>query len=143
MTLDEFFKECERKGAIPLSYRSHVETLNGSQTIEYENPKYREAKAKLARMLGSIKQTGNPRTDNLLSRLYGEEIVIHTKDGYHFGRLQGYDGKSFMLGDYLFNDRPMEMMDYETEFFHGGDTIIPTKDIISISKIPDMVEEFA
>ncbi len=87
MTLDDFLKECEKKGSIPLSYRSHVETLNGSQTIEYENPKYREGRVKLAKMLGNLKETGNPYADNLISRLYGEDIVIKTATGYHHGQI--------------------------------------------------------
>ena len=144
MTLDEFFKECKEKGETPLSYRSHTETLDGTRTVEYENLKYREARAKLAEMLGNIKQTGNPRTDNLLNRLYGEDVVIRTRDGYHFGRLQGYDGKGFLLGNYLFGRKPMDIFDYSSEFFLGSDeTIIPAEGIISISKIPIMTEEFA
>ena len=144
MTLDDFFRECERKGVIPLSYRSHSEFVNGSRTVEYKNPMYAKAKARLAEMLG-MKQTGDPRTDNLLNRLYGEDIVIRTKDGYHFGRLQGYDGKGFLLGNYLFGRKPMDIFDYSSEFFLGEDTIIPipAEGIISISKIPIMTEEFA
>lgn len=145
MTLDNFFKECKQKGATPLSYKEFTESINGTKTVEYENPAYRKAKEVIGRVLnrGRGNSNGNSGIDGLVSNLYGEDIVIHTKDGYHHGKLLGYDGKAFMLGNYLFNDRPMEMMDYETEFFYGEDTIIPAKDIVSISKIPVMTEEFA
>jgi hypothetical protein len=145
MTLDEFFRECKQKGATPLSYKEFTESINGTKTVEYENPAYRKAKEVIGRVLnrGRGNGNGNSGIDGLVSNLYGEDIVIHTKDGYHHGKLLGYDGESFMLGNYLFNDRPMEMMDYETEFFYGGDTIIPAKDIISVSRISDLVGEFA
>lgn len=126
-----------------MSYHSHTETLNGTRTVEYENPKYSEAKARLAKMLGRIRQSGNPNADNLLNRLYGEEVVIHTKDGYHHGELLGYDGKSFMLGDYLFNNRPMNTFEYSSQSIFSEDTIIPAENIFSISKIPIMTEESA
>ena len=146
MTLDDFFRECKQKGATPLSYKEFTESINGTKTVEYENPTYRKAKEVIARVLNRGRgnsNDGNSGIDGLVSNLYGEEIVIHTKDGYHHGKLLGYDGKAFLLGDYLFNNRPMEMMDYETEFFYGGDTIIPAENIISISKIPVLTEEFA
>jgi len=148
MTLDGFFKECKRKGMTPVSYKEITEGLNGSRMVEYINPEYAKSKDMLARILNrgsrgrGDSNDGNSGIDGLVSNLYGEEIVIHTKDGYHHGKFLGYDGKAFMLGNYLFNDRPMDMMDYGTEFFYGEDTIIPAKDIISISKIPDMAEEF-
>ena len=136
MTLDDFFKECEKNGGMPLSYRSHTETLKGTRTIEYENPKYAEAKARLAKMLGRIKQTGNPNTDNLLARLYGEEVVIHTKDGYHYGTLHGYDGRGFMLGDYYFDKKLIDDFDYAQKALFSSDSVIPAENIISISEIP-------
>jgi len=149
MTLDEFFKECRAKGVTPVSYKESSWGLNGSRTVEYVNPEYAKLKDMLARILNrgsrgrGDSNDGNSGIDNLVSNLYGDDIIIRTRDGYHHGKLLGYDGKVFMLGNYLFNDRPMEMMDYETEFFYGGDTIIPAKDIISVSKMPVMTEEFA
>lgn len=142
MTLDEFFRECKQKGATPLSYKEFTESINGTKTVEYENPAYRKAKEVIGRVLNRGRENNN-RIDSLVSNLYGEEVVIHTKDGYHHGKLLGYDGKAFMLGNYLFSNRPMELMDYSTEFFYGEDTIIPAEGIITISKIPIMTEEFA
>lgn len=138
MSLDEFLKECEKNGSIPLSYRSHKEFVNGSRTVEYENPKYARAKERLADILGSIKRTGDPKKDDIMDRLYGEEVVIRTKYGYHHGTLQGFDGKTFMLSNYLFSRKPMDIFDYSTEFFYGDDTAIPADGVISISKIPIM-----
>ena len=144
MALDDFLNECKRKGVTPLSYRSHTETLNGTKTVEYENPKYREAKVRLAEIMGNIKRTEDPKTDNLLNRLYGEDIVIRTRDGYHHGKLYGYDGKSLVLANYRFSRKPMDIFDYSSEFFtDDNETIIPAEGIISISKIPIMTEEFA
>ncbi len=142
MTLDDFLNECKKRGATPLNYRSHTETINGSRTVEYENPKYREAKARLAEMLGRIKQTGNPNTDNLLNRLYGEDVVIRTANGYHYGKLYGFDGKNFLLDNYHFDKRMIDFFEYSIESLFGEDTIVPAENIISISKIPLMTEEF-
>jgi hypothetical protein len=111
--------------------------------VEYENPAYRKAKEVIARVLNRGRESNNG-IDSLVSNLYGEEIVIRTSDGYHHGKLCGYDGKSFMLGNYLFSRRPMDVFDYSSEFFIGSEeTIIPAKNIISISKIPITTEEFA
>ena len=140
MTLDEFFRECEKEGGIPLSYRSHTETINGSRTVEYENPKYAESRARLAKILG-VKETGDKETDDLISRLYGEEVVIRTKYGYHHGKLCGFDGKGFLLNDYLFSKNPLDVFGYSSEFFHGGGTIVPAEGAISMSKIPLHVEK--
>ena len=92
MTLDEFFKECRAKAATPLSYRSHKEFVNGSRTVEYENPAYTKAKRGTAEILNPDSKE-NSRIDNLVSRLYGEEVVIHTSSGYHYGMLRRYDGR--------------------------------------------------
>ncbi len=133
MTLDDFFKECEKEGGIPLSYRSHAETINGSRTVEYENPKYKEAKTGLAKILGMDKAGDE---NSIISRLYGDEVVIRTKYGYHHGTLQGFDGKAFMLSDYLFSRKPLDMIDYSSELIRGEDTAVPAGGSISISKIP-------
>lgn len=145
MTLDDFLNECKRKGVTPVRYKESSWGLNGSKTVEYVNPEYAKAEEVIARVLN--RGRGNNRNeggiDSLVSNLYGEEVVIRTRDGYHFGRLQGYDGKSFMLSNYLFSNKPKDIFDYSTEFFHGDDTVIPAEGIISISKIPIMTKEFA
>ena len=70
MTLDDFFKECEKEGGIPLSYRSHTETLNGKRTVDYENPEYAKARERTARILNpNLKENG--RIENLLSHRKG------------------------------------------------------------------------
>lgn len=141
MTLDDFFRECEKEGAIPLSYRSHAKTTRGSRTVEYENPGYARARGILDRMFNRSRDNGRP--DNLVSGLYGEEVIIRTRDGYHLGKLYDYDGKTFTLGNYLFSRRPMDIFEYSIESFLRKDTIVPAENIISISKIPLMTKEFA
>lgn len=127
----------------PVSYKEIIESLNGRKMVEYINPEYGKVKEVIARVLNrDMRNNGNNGIDGLISNLVGEQIVIKTKFGYHHGKLLGYDGKSFMLGDYLFSRTPMELMDYETEFFYGGDTLIPAENIITISKIPIMTEEY-
>jgi len=141
MTLDDFFRECEKEGAVPLSYRSHAKTTRGSRTVEYENPRYPRARGILNRMLNRGGNNGGP--DNLVSGLYGEEVIIRTRDGYHLGKLYDYDGKSFMLGNYLFSRRPMDIFEYSRESFLKKDRMVPAENIISISKIPILPKEFA
>jgi len=136
MTIDDFFKECEGKGAIPLSYKSHKKFANGSRTVEYENPKYKKAKEKIAKILGM--------EDEAFSGLYGQEVMIKTKNGYHYGILKGLDEKGFRLENYLFNERKMDLMGYYTSFSPGfDDTVIPAEGIVSISRIPDIIGAFA
>jgi len=139
MTLDDFFKECEKEGGIPLSYRSHTETLNGKRTVDYENPEYAKARERTARIINpNLKENG--RIDDLVSRLYGEEVVIHNSSGYHYGTLQGYDGKGFMLENYHFNKKLIDTFDYVQKALFSSDSVVPAENIISISKIPLKVE---
>lgn len=139
MTLNEFFRECERKEGIPLNYRSHKEFVNGSRTVEYENPEYAKAKERTARILNpDLKENG--RIDDLVTHFYGEEVVIHTSSGYHYGTLQGYDGKGFMLENYHFDKRQIDVFDYLQKALFSSDSVVPAEDIVSISKIPLKVE---
>jgi hypothetical protein len=139
MTLDDFFKECRKKGTTPLSYRRQAETLNGSTTVEYENPEYTRAKERLVRILNP--NAKNNKMDDLVSRFYGEEVVIHTKSGYHYGTLLGYDGKGFLLGDYLFDKKLVDTFDFTRRHSFGSDSFVPVEDFIYISHIPLKVEE--
>ena len=140
MTLDDFFKECEKEGGIPLSYRNHAETIRGSRTVEYENPLYSDVKAQAARIAG-VKAAGNRMLDSIISSLYGEDVVIHASDGYHHGRLSGYDGKSFMLDKYLFREKPVDVFKYAGDSIYKESAAVPAENIISISKIPLKAEE--
>lgn len=138
MTLDDFFKECEKKEAIPLSYRNHREFVNGSRTVEYENPKYKKARERIAKILG----TGNEHVDDVISGLYGEEVVIRTKDGFHYGTLKGYDGKSFRLENHHYDNKLMDIFDYFSRAsLYGENTVVPAKDSISVSAIPLHIEK--
>ena len=141
MTLDEYFKECEKKGAVPLSYRSYAKTLNGSRTIEYENPRYAKAKEDLVGTMGVNKQGEDRNINDIVSRLYGEEVIIYTKDGCHHGELLGYDGKSFCLGRYVFKDKPMDVFDYSTKSLFSEEAIVPAENIISISRMSLHIEK--
>lgn len=138
MTIDDFFKECEGKGAIPLSYKSHKKFANGSRTVEYENPDYKKAREKLAKILGF--DSGDESLDAFLAGLHGEEVVIRTRDGYHHGILNGYDGKSFMLDNYLFSKKPLDIFKYSTDSLLNEDGAVPAEGIISFSKMPLMTE---
>lgn len=139
MTLDDFFRECEKKGGIPLSYRSHTETLNGKRTVDYENPEYAKARERTARILNpNLKENG--KIENLVTRLYGEEVVIHNSSGYHYGTLQGYDGKRFMLENYHFDKKLIDTFDYVQKALFSSDSVVPAENTISISKIPLKVE---
>jgi hypothetical protein len=130
-----FFRECYREGAVPLSYRSHKEFVNGSRTVEYENPEYAKAKKGAAGILAPDMKE-NSRIDNLVSRLYGEEVVIHTSSGYHYGMLSRYDGRELMLENYHFDKRQIDIFDYLQKAFFSNDSAVPAENIISISKIP-------
>ena len=134
MTIDDFFRECEKNGAVPLSYRSNAKTVRGSRTVEYENPKYKAAKEKLVKILGM--ETGNANSDDVLAELYGEEVVVRTKDGYHHGILNGYDGKSFMLGNYLFSKKPLDVFYYSSNSLLSEDGAVPAEGAISLSRMP-------
>lgn len=138
MTLEDFLGDCRKKGAIPLSFRNHAEALNGSSSIEYDNPSYAEAKKRLAKILNP--NPGDAKINDLLSRFYGEEIVIHTSSGYHYGTLNGYDGKRFLLGNYYFYEKLIDTFDYVHKALFSSDSIVPSENIISISKIPLVVE---
>ncbi len=79
--------------------------------------------------------------DDLLSRMYGEEVVIHNKDGYHYGRLRSYDGKMFYLEQYYFNKKLIDRWNYSSASFFNKDGMLPADNIISISKMPSYVED--
>lgn len=141
MTLDDFLKECEKKGSIPLSYRSHVVTLKGEKTINYENPRYTMMKKLAGKVTGRIKETGNPYVDDVVGSLFGEEVVIHTATGYHYGTLYGNDGENFLLGKYHFDKKLIDTFEYASESLFNEDAVVPAKDVKSISGIPLTVQE--
>lgn len=43
MSLEEFLKDCKKKGSIPLSYKCEAVTLKGKRIVEYVNPVYTKA----------------------------------------------------------------------------------------------------
>jgi len=79
--------------------------------------------------------------DGLLEEMQGSEVVIHTKNGYHYGRMRDYDGKMFYLERYYFNNKLIGKWDYSSASFFSKDGMVPAKDIISVSKIPSFVDD--
>lgn len=152
MTLEDFLKKGRKKGSIPLSYKEVTVGLNGTTKVEYENHLYSKAKANAARLMNQLRQSmqlqgtqsdSSQSADGLIEKLYGEEVVIHTAEGFHYGTLCGYDGKNFKLDGYHFDKRLVDNFEYEFSrpFFSESTRIIPAKDYISISEIPMVVEE--
>ena len=145
MALDDFLKKSRKEGSIPLSYKEVTVRLNGTTKVEYENPLYTKAKAHAARLMNQLtrggKSDGNEPAEGLISKLYGEEVVIRTAEGYHYGKLRGYDGKNFKLDDYHFDVNKLDTFEYALESFGSENTVIPAKDYLSISEIPMVVED--
>ncbi|GAG18160.1 unnamed protein product, partial [marine sediment metagenome] len=79
--------------------------------------------------------------DGLLDKMQGSEVVIHTKNGYHYGKLCDYDGKTFYLERYYFNDKLIGKWDYYSASFFNKGSMVPAKDIISISEMPSQVDD--
>lgn len=152
MTLDDFLKKSRKEGSIPLSYEEMSIGVHGTTKVKYENHLYTKAKANAARLMNQLmrgtqlqgtQSDGSQSADGLIARLYGEEVVIHTAEGYHYGTLRGYDGRNFKLDDYHFDTRRLDTFEYEFNrpFINESTMIIPARDYISISEIPMVVED--
>lgn len=140
MTLEEFLRDNRRKGTIPISYKEFTNNLEGTTTmVRYLNPAFKVSGGALAGLLERRKEREDGK-DDIISKLYDEQVIVRTKDGYHIGRLAGHDDKFFMLENYQFTDEPLECISgYPTE----KKAIIPLNSIISISKIPEYSSGFS
>jgi len=138
MSLDDFMEECRKKGATPLRYSSKSEGVNGSKHEKYESREYRKARALMYLLFGN----GDGKLDDLMfNMMYGnKDIVVRNSDGYHYGRLVGYDGKRFYLDNYYFNSRLIDEVTYiETAMYSPGGrkVAIPADNgVISVGEIP-------
>ncbi len=150
MTLENFLRKSKKQGSIPLSYKEVTVGLNGTTKVDYESHLYTRAKANVAQLMNRLRGTqlqapqsngGQHADESLVSRLYGEEVVIHAAKGYHYGKLNGYDGKNFMLGSYHFDTRKLDTFEYALESFSSDGAVVPSEDFISISEVPLDVEE--
>lgn len=89
---------------------------------------------------------GGKSIDNLIFNMtYGnKDIVIRNRDGYHYGRLLGYDGKFFYLGAYHFDRELIDELSYiETDMDSLGSykAAIPAVGVSSVSEIPSFIED--
>lgn len=78
--------------------------------------------------------------EDLLSKMKGQEVVIITKDGYHYGTLRDYDGKMFYLGQYYFSEKLIDKWAYGSASFFNEGGLVPADKVVSISKMPSHVE---
>ena len=148
MTLNDFLDKCRKKGTIPLSYERITMDAYGNKYSEgFENAAFtglKPLKLKPARIGEKIPyerpgmEAGRTdRINDLVSRLYGREVVIHDKDGYHYGRLAGYDGKMFQLQQYHSSKRPIDESDYFFDSLWNDDNaLVPINGVVSIKEMP-------
>lgn len=122
MTLEEYVKDRRERGEMP------------------KNMKPREA---FVKVLNSYLKDKDKKSDDLMSRLFGKDVVIHTSEGYHYGRLEAYNGKEFMLGRYHFDRNRLTAFEYAFSSVSGEDSVIPANDVISVSKVPAVVREMS
>ena len=142
MSLDDFLEECRKKGATPLRYSSKSEGINGSRHERYESREYRKARALMYLLFGN----GDGNLDNLMfNMMYGnKDIVVRNSDGYHYGRLVGYDGKFFYLSAYHFDRRLIDELSYieaDMDSLGSYKVAIPAANVSSVSEIPSCAEE--
>ena len=149
MALDDFLRECMSKGKTPLHYKRTAVYVDGSQVTEsFESRQYREMQRAEERirdmiglnqgrnMAGSLNRR-NEGIDKAVSGLYGSDVVIRTEKGYHYGRLESYDGSFFHLKSYCFSTRLMNSFDYSSESIFSGDAAVPADGIAFVKEIPD------
>lgn len=150
MSLDDFLKGCKEKGYVPLNYRRKTKFADGSEyEEEFRNGAYAGLNAERAgfragnrrEKAGSSQYERGERIDDVVSELYGNEVVIRTKDGYHHGELNGYDGRFFYLKSYCFSREPMSTFEYGAKSIFSEDAVVPAGDIVSVGEIPMVVNE--
>jgi len=90
------------------------------------------------------KRDGKPEKggiENLISGLYDKEVVILKADGYHYGVLNGFDGKSFYLEDYCKADKLIDIFDFVSKKKEFDEKEISAEDVVSIGKIPVKIDK--
>lgn len=160
MALDDFLRECRRTGATPLRYSQKTKRVDGEYYEEYinsgfvkEKERLREKYADLFRSPGlgdreeeeegKEKEKMSPtELSDMVSKFYNKDIVIHTKQGYHYGTLRDCDGKMLYLEGYLFDKKLIDSWQYSSDSFFSEPAIVPASDIISIQEIPSHVDNY-
>lgn len=143
MSIDDFLEECRKKGVRPLHCSSKSEGVNGSKHERYESREYRKARALMYLLFGN----GDGNLDDLMfNMMYGnKDIVIRNKNGYHYGRLVGYDGKRFYLDNYHFDRRLIDELSYieaDMDSPGGRKVAIPADNgLVSVGEIPSFIED--
>lgn len=149
MSLEKFLKDCKRTGYTPVSYRCDTVTPEGKRFRgrEYVNPKYayllkgrntavKDHESNTRHDESEEGKTGYLDIKESIMALKGENVVVHSKDGYHYGRLIDFDGKRFVFGKYYFDKDMMDSFSYNKKAFFRKDSIVPAKGLISIMKMP-------
>ncbi|MBU4502291.1 MAG: hypothetical protein KKA79_06850 [Nanoarchaeota archaeon] len=150
MSLDDFLRSCKEKGHTPLNYRRKTRLADGSEyEEEFRNGVYAGVNAGRAgfkdgsrrEQAGSSQHERDERIDDVVSELYGSEVVVRTPQGFHHGELQGYDGKFFYLKSYYFSREPMSTFEYGAKSIFSEDAVVPAGDIVSVGEIPMVVDK--
>jgi hypothetical protein len=134
MSLDDFLKSCKEKGQTPLRYSEDTIYTNGRRRVKWTDPAYARGMALLNEKLGF-------KGNNLITRLYGSEVVIRTPHGFHHGELQSYDGEFFYLKGYCFSREPMGTFEYGANSMFSKDAVVPAEGVVSVREIPMVVEK--
>jgi len=150
MSLDDFLRSCKEKGYTPLNYSKKTKFADGSEyEEEFRNGAYAGVNAGRAgfragnrrEQAGSSQHERDERIDDVVSELYGSEVVIRTPQGFHYGELQSYDGKFFYLKSYCFSRKSMSTFEYGAKSIFSEDAVVPARDIVSVGEIPMVVNK--
>jgi len=80
--------------------------------------------------------------EDWLSKMYEKDVVIHNNEGYHYGRLCGYDDKFLYLESYQFSKKPMAYFDrLARSAVFGKNAVLRAEDIVSIMEAPGVGED--
>lgn len=152
MTLDDYLRQCREKGQAPLHYKRTVRDIHGNVfTEEFRGPGFAGFSGHKGRKNGygsskesrqkSSEHERDKGTDDVVSELYGSEVVIRTRDGYHHGELVSYDGRFFRLKGYCFSKDLMDTFEYGAKSIFSEDAVVPAGNIVSVGEIPMVADE--
>ncbi|MBN1156048.1 hypothetical protein JXA85_00385 [Candidatus Woesearchaeota archaeon] len=81
--------------------------------------------------------------DGFVNKLIGKDVVIRKKNGFHYGKLEDFDGKYIYLDRYLHSKKLMDGFDYRFESPSGSRdyTRVQIGNILKMQKIPSDVED--
>lgn len=97
---------------------------------DLQNSKSKEEKAsKLEKLLFVLRNS-----------LVGREVVVYTKDGYHYGTLINIDDEYVYLSGYYFNKELIDVFEYAINS-SMSEAIVPREKVISIAEIPLHIRE--